>query len=357
MTQQKLDIASLTPEELAAALQEIAAAREMKIPSFRAGQIFRWLTAGVTDFHGMTNLPGALRQLLSETCYIATPAVEKKYVSAIDGTVKYLFRLWDGECVESVLMRYHHGNTVCISSQAGCRMGCRFCASTIAGFTRNLTPSEILGQVIAAASDTGETISNIVMMGIGEPLDNYENVRKFLTLVNRKEGLNIGYRHISLSTCGIVPGILKLAEEGLPITLSVSLHSPNQPDRASLMPVAKKYPMEQLMAACRTYIAKGGRRISFEYTMIEGQNDSPAKARELADLLSGMLCHVNLIPLNTVKGRDYRKSGKETIARFIAVLESRGIPATVRRKLGSDIDASCGQLRASRIENAETTDK
>lgn len=346
----KLDIGSLTPDELKTTLTALAAERGIKFPAFRAGQIFSWLTNGVTEFDEMTNLPKDLRAFLENTCYIATPTVAKKLVSAIDGTVKYLFRLHDGECVESVFMRYHHGNTLCISSQVGCRMGCRFCASTMAGLVRNLTPSEILGQVLAARRDTGERVSNIVMMGIGEPLDNYDNVRKFLTLVNLKEGLNIGYRHISLSTCGVVPAILRLSEEELPITLSISLHNPDQEGREAIMPIAKKYDVDTLIDACRRYIAGGGRRISFEYTMIEGQNDTEEKARALAKLLSGMLCHVNLIPLNSVDGRDYRKSGKETIARFAAVLEQNGITATVRRKLGGDIDASCGQLRRAYSE-------
>ena len=344
-SEQKCDIASLTPMELSQYLKELSEKTGVKIPAFRTGQIFSWITSGARDFEEMTNLSKELRATLSENAYIATPTVRKKLVSAIDGTIKYLFELYDGECIESVFMRYHHGNTLCISSQAGCRMGCRFCASTMAGLSRSLTPSEILGQVIAANRDTGERVSNIVMMGIGEPLDNYDNVRKFLTLVNEKNGLNIGYRHISLSTCGIVPNILRLADENLPITLSVSLHNPDQADREAIMPIAKKYSLSELMAACRTYIEKGGKRISFEYTMIEGQNDTPEKARSLAKLLSGMLCHVNLIPLNSVEGRDYRKSGKETIARFVSILEKNGITVTVRRKLGSDIDASCGQLR------------
>lgn len=352
----KADIGSFTPDELKRFLSELSAARGIKIPAFRAGQIFSWLTNGVTSFDEMTDLPKNLRVLLADTCYIATPTVARKLVSALDGTVKYLFRLYDGECVESVFMRYHHGNTLCISSQVGCRMGCRFCASTMAGLKRNLTPSEILGQVLAARRDTGERVSNIVMMGIGEPLDNYDNVRKFLTLVNLKEGLNIGYRHISLSTCGVVPGILRLSEEELPITLSVSLHNPEQKGREEIMPIAKKYDIETLISACRRYIGNGGRRISFEYTMIEGQNDTEEKARTLAKLLAGMLCHVNLIPLNSVDGRDYRKSGKETIARFAAILEQNGITATVRRKLGGDIDASCGQLRRAYIEEAENAD-
>lgn len=350
MDNKKIDISSLDISEIATLFEELSEKSGVKIEKFRAKQVFSWLNKGVCSFDEMTNVSKAQRTVLSDNCYIALPAVEKKFVSKIDGTVKYLFRLFDGECVESVFMRYEHGNTVCISTQAGCRMGCRFCASTIAGFTRNLTPSEILGQVIAASKDTGERVSNIVMMGIGEPLDNFDNVMKFLELVNCEDGLNIGYRHISLSTCGIVPKILELSEKKLPITLSISLHATNQKERENLMPIAKKYSIDELLGACRKYLEGGGKRISFEYTMIEGENDSREDAMRLAKLLSGMLCHVNLIPLNTVSGRDYRKSGKEAIANFVSILEKHGFPATVRRRLGSDIDASCGQLRASKIE-------
>ena len=353
MTMNKIDISSLTPDELSETLANVFSERGLKIEKFRAKQIFAWLTSGVSSFDEMTNISKNIRTVLSECFYIALPQIEKKLVSKIDGTVKYLFRLHDGECIESVFMRYEHGNTVCISSQAGCRMGCRFCASTIAGFTRNLTPSEMLGQVIAASRDTGERVSNIVMMGIGEPLDNYDNVIKFLELVNHPDGLCIGYRHISLSTCGIVPRILELSKRNLPITLSISLHSTSQEARAHLMPIAKKYSLDELLDACRKYIADGGRRISFEYTMIEGQNDTEEDAKRLCSLLSGMLCHINFIPLNTVDGRDYRKSGKESIQKFISILEKRGFTATVRRRLGSDIDASCGQLRASKISEDE----
>ncbi len=347
--QTKIDLLSLNLSELSESLSKLSEEHGVKIEKFRTKQIYAWLNKGVSEFSEMTNVSKNIRELLDATCYIALPQIEKKLVSKIDRTVKYLFRLYDGECVESVFMRYEHGNTVCISSQAGCRMGCRFCASTIAGFTRNLTPSEILGQVIAAEKDTGERVSNIVMMGIGEPLDNFDNVIKFLELVNSPDGLNIGYRHISLSTCGIVPKILELSEKNLPITLSISLHSTTQEEREKLMPIAKKYSIDELLSACKKYIDDGGRRISFEYTMIEGENDSEEDALRLAKLLSGMLCHVNLIPLNTVDGRDYRKSGKAAIQKFISVLEKRGITATVRRRLGSDIDASCGQLRASKI--------
>ena len=350
MENKKIDISSLDIPELTALLETLSEKSGVKLEKFRAKQIFSWLNKGVASFDEMTNVSKAQRNVLEENCYIALPAIEKKLVSKIDGTVKYLFRLFDGECIESVFMRYEHGNTVCISTQAGCRMGCRFCASTIAGFSRHLSPSEMLGQVIAAQKDTGERVSNIVMMGIGEPLDNFDNVMKFLSLVNCEDGLNIGYRHISLSTCGIVPKILELSEKKLPITLSISLHATSQKERENLMPVAKKYGMEELIGACRKYLEGGGKRISFEYTMIEGENDSQEDALRLSKLLSGMLCHVNLIPLNTVDGRDYRKSGREAIKKFAGILEKHGFTATVRRRLGSDIDASCGQLRASKIE-------
>ena len=345
----QIDISSLSLSELREFVIELSLKLGIKIEKFRAEQIYKWLISGVSEFDEMKNVPLNIRTALKENCYIALPAVEKKFVSKLDGTIKYLFRLYDGECIESVFMRYEHGNTVCISTQAGCRMGCRFCASTISGFSRNLTPSEILGQIVAVSRDTGEKISNVVLMGIGEPLDNFENVLKFLKLVNAPEGMNIGYRHISLSTCGIVPNILKLSEKQLPITLSVSLHSTTQEERERLMPIAKKYSLKELISACRKYIDNGGRRISFEYAMIENENDSKEDAERLASLLSGMLCHVNLIPLNTVSGRDYRKSGRDAIKRVMNVLESKGITVTVRRRLGSDIDASCGQLRASKI--------
>ena len=350
MENKKIDISSLDIPELSVLFETLSEKSGVKIEKFRAKQVFSWLNKGVASFDEMTNVSKAQRTVLEENCYIALPAIEKKLVSKIDGTVKYLFRLFDGECIESVFMRYEHGNTVCISTQAGCRMGCRFCASTIAGFSRHLSPSEMLGQVIAAQKDTGERVSNIVMMGIGEPLDNFDNVMKFLSLVKCEDGLNIGYRHISLSTCGIVPKILELSEKKLPITLSISLHATSQKERENLMPVAKKYGMDELIGACRKYLEGGGKRISFEYTMIEGENDSQEDALRLSKLLSGMLCHVNLIPLNTVDGRDYRKSGREAIKKFAEILEKHGFTATVRRRLGSDIDASCGQLRASKIE-------
>ncbi len=341
----KTDIASLFPEELTAYLTALSETNNVRIEPFRAKQVFSWLVKGVSSFDDMTNVPERVRAVLRENAYIALPHIEKKLVSAIDGTVKYLFRLHDGECIESVFMRYEHGNTVCISTQVGCRMGCSFCASTIDGRVRDLTASEMLGQILMAQTDTGERVSNVVMMGIGEPLDNYDNTVRFLKLVNLPESLGIGYRHISLSTCGLCENIRRLAEENLPITLSVSLHAPDGETRARLMPVARRYSLDELMDACRYYQSKTGRRISFEYAMIRGENDTPECAEKLRKLLHGMLCHVNLIPLNPVKERTYDKSTGDAVAAFSALLEKGGIAVTVRRKLGPDINASCGQLR------------
>lgn len=350
----KTDISSLLPEELAAYLAELSKISGVKIEKFRAKQIFSWLNKGVETFDEMTNVSAAIRKVLEENAYIALPRVHTKLVSQIDGTVKYLFELSDGECVESVFMRYEHGNTVCISTQVGCRMGCTFCASTLGGLVRNLTPSEMLGQVIAAQKDTGERVSNIVMMGIGEPLDNYDNTLQFLKLVNHPDGICIGHRHISLSTCGLCDKIRTLADEDMQITLSVSLHAPDGETRKHLMPVARKFDIDELIDCCKYYIEKTGRRISFEYSMIHGENDTPAHAKKLANLLSGMLCHVNLIPLNAVKERSYVKSSREAIEEFVKILEKSHITATVRRRLGSDINASCGQLRRATKEENHT---
>ena len=343
---EKIDIASLNLGELTATLADISEKSGIKIEKFRSGQIYGWLTKGVYSFDEMLNVPKNIKAVLEQYCFLTLPAVEKKLVSKIDGTVKYLFRLYDGEFVESVFMRYEHGNTLCVSSQVGCRMGCTFCASTLLGLTRNLLASEILGQVIAAMRDTGERVSNIVMMGIGEPLDNYDNVMKFLELVNDEKGVNIGHRHISLSTCGLCDKIRQLADEKKQITLSLSLHASDAETRKKLMPVAKKYDLDELMDSCRYYIEKTGRRISFEYAMIAGENDTHEHAERLGKLLSGMICHVNLIPLNDVKERSYTKSSKKAIDDFVKILERKHITATVRRRLGSDINASCGQLRA-----------
>ena len=314
-------------------------------PKFRAKQVFAWLHKGAESFDEMTNLSKATREKLSKECYVSTLKIREKYVSKIDKTTKYLFELDDGNCIESVVMYYKHGISICISSQIGCRMGCNFCASTIGGLYPNLTAGEIINQIIFAQKDIGERISNVVMMGIGEPLDNYDNVVKFLHNVNNPEGLNIGYRHISLSTCGVVPKIYELAKESFPITLSVSLHAPNNEIRSSIMPVNKKYPIEELIKACKDYIDTTTRRISFEYSLISGVNDSIKNAEELAKLLKGMLVHVNLIPVNKIEERDYQKGNKEQIRAFQDRLEELGINATVRRELGSDIKASCGQLR------------
>lgn len=329
-------------------------------PKFRAKQTFSRLHRG-ERISEITNLSKALRERLSAETLDTLPTVEEKLVSQLDGTVKYLFRLHDGACIESVFMRYKHGNTLCISSQVGCRMGCKFCASTIGGRARDLYPSELIGQVIAAEKDSGERISNIVMMGIGEPLDNYDNVIKFLRLVNHPDGLNIGYRHISLSTCGVVSGIEKLAVENFPITLSISLHAANDAARSEIMPINNKWNISELLSACVSYYKTTGRRISFEYTLISGKNDSEADAIELADLLknafkgSGAPIHVNLIRVNEVKETGFKKGTPESVNSFAAALEKRGITATVRRRLGSDVNAACGQLRRSNLIKKEET--
>ena len=314
-------------------------------PGFRAKQVFTWLHRGVRSFDEMTDLPKALRAQLAGQYDLTVPVVERRQVSARDGTVKYLWRLRDGNCVETVLMRYHHGNPVCISTEVGCPMGCAFCASTLGGLVRRLEPAEMLDQVLFTQLDSGVPISNIVLMGIGEPLNNYENVLQFLHLVNDPDGLNIGMRHISLSTCGLVPEIRRLAEENLQLTLSVSLHAPLDEVRSTIMPVNRRYPIAALLSACRDYYAKTGRRISFEYAMIRGVNDTPEMAGHLIRLLHGLAAHVNLIPLNHVEESPLQPSTRAAVAAFQAQLEHAGIPATVRRTLGGDIDASCGQLR------------
>ncbi len=344
---EKFDILSCSEQELTEYLTKAGQ------PTYRAKQVYKWLHSGV-GFDEMTNLPKALREYLKENAVIRTPSVEEKYVSK-DGTVKYLLRLLDGELIEAVFMVYNHGNTICISSEAGCPMGCKFCASTLKGLSRRLTPSEMLGQVLCVQNDTGKRISNIVMMGIGEPLDNYDNTVKFLRLVSSENGLNIGLRHISVSTCGIVPAIDKLRQKDLGITLSISLHASDDETRTSIMPVNKKYPIAQLLASCKRYFEQTGRRISFEYTMIKGVNDTPHHAQALGDLLrksmAGCPVHVNLIPVNTVKERTYVKSDEKTVQAFIDILAKKGITATRRRSLGSDINASCGQLRYSKNSN------
>ena len=339
-----IDLKDLSYEELQALLTEIGE------PKFRTKQIFAWLSRGVESFDEMTDISKKTREKLAEISFVSTLKIREKYVSKIDKTTKYLFELEDGNCIESVVMYYKHGISICISSQVGCRMGCAFCASTIGGLYRSLTAGEILNQVIFAQKDIGERISNIVMMGIGEPLDNYDNVIKFLHNVNNEAGLNIGYRHISLSTCGVVDRIYDLAKEKLPITLSVSLHAPNDEIRNSIMPINHKHNIDELIKACRDYIDTTTRRISFEYSLISGVNDSKENAKELAKLLKGMLCHVNLIPVNKVKERGFEKGTKAQIEMFMNTLISLGINATVRRELGSDISASCGQLRKKVID-------
>ena len=314
-------------------------------PKFRAKQVFTWLHRGAVSFDEMTNLSKPLRAKLSGIYEITAPEIARKQVSQKDGTIKYLWKLSDGNCVESVVMQYHHGNTVCISSEVGCPMGCKFCASTLGGLVRRLRPSELLDQVLFSQLDSGLPISNIVLMGIGEPLDNFDAVMQFLELVNSPDGLNIGMRHISLSTCGLVDKIRRLAERKLQLTLSVSLHSPDNESRNKIMPVNKRWNVEELLAACRDYYEMTGRRVSFEYTMISGVSDSPEQAELLARKLSGMGAHVNMIPLNDVKETGLHTSSREAIARFQSILQEHGITATVRRTLGSDIDASCGQLR------------
>lgn len=322
--------------------------KELGEPAFRAGQIFQWLHRGAASFEEMTNLPKALREKLAGACALTVPTVERKQISRLDGTIKYLWRLSDGNCVETVLMRYHHGNTVCISSQVGCRMGCVFCASTIGGKVRNLTPAEMLDQVLFTQLDSGAEISNIVLMGIGEPLDNLETVLRFLELVNSPEGMNIGMRHISLSTCGLVEQIDKLAEYRLQLTLSVSLHAPDDETRSRIMPVNRSVGVEKLFACCRRYFETTGRRISYEYAMIDGVNDADWQADLLVRHLRGTPGHVNLIPLNDVAESPLKPSRR--VRQFQKRLESQGVTATVRRKLGGDIDASCGQLRRKRME-------
>ncbi len=333
------DIKSMTLEELKA---DFAADGQ---PAFRALQVYKWLHRGVVNFDEMSDQSKSFRQELSQTYYIANAVIEKKQESKIDGTVKYLFRLNDGEHVESVLMDYHHGHTICISTQVGCKMNCAFCATGKSGFSRNLFPSEILAQIQAAQQDSGIRISNLVLMGMGEPLDNYENVLRFLELVTSGEGMNVGMRHISLSTCGIVDKIYDLAEKKLQLTLSISLHAPNDEIRSMTMPVNLRWGVDELLKACRYYSRQTGRRISFEYAMIHGVNDSDECARELANRLKGTLSHVNLIPVNSIKGTDFVKSSSERQQSFCKILSGKGITATVRRTLGSDIDASCGQLK------------
>ena len=340
-----IDIKSQTLQEMTETL------KAMGEPAFRGKQVFTWLHKGARSFDEMTNLSKALREKLKAECVLTVPQVARKQVSQQDGTIKYLWELADGNCIETVLMQYHHGNTVCISSQVGCRMGCAFCASTIAGRVRNLTPAEMLDQVLFTQIDSGLEISNIVLMGIGEPMDNLDTVLKFLELVNYPDGMNIGMRHISLSTCGVIPGIQRLADLGLQLTLSVSLHAPDSETRSKIMPVNRAYDVDKLFAACHDYFKKTGRRISFEYAMIDGVNDHDWQADLIAKKIKGMPGHVNLIPLNDVVESPFKPSKR--VAAFQKRLESHGVTATVRRSLGGDIDASCGQLRRKAMEEAQ----
>ena len=342
----KQDLKSMTLEEMQAAFKALGE------PAFRAKQVFVWLHRGAASFDEMTNLSKPLRQKLDELYDITAPQIVRKLRSQKDGTIKYLWKLRDGNCVESVLMQYHHGNSICISSEVGCPMGCKFCASTLGGLVRRLTASELLDQVLFAQLDSGMEISNIVLMGIGEPLDNFDNVMRFLELVNSPDGMNIGMRHISLSTCGLVDKIRLLAEKKLQITLTVSLHSPDNESRNKIMPINRRWNVETLLAACKDYYETTGRRVSFEYTMIDGVSDAPEQAELLAKKLQGMAAHVNMIPLNSVEESGLRCSSRQAIAKFQEILERHGVTATVRRTLGSDINASCGQLRRKYEKNS-----
>ena len=337
-----MNLKSMTLPELTAVLKELGQ------PAFRAKQVYTWLHRGVRAYDEMTNLPKSLRDTLAREYPICAPKVVRRQESARDGTIKYLWELSDGNCVETVLMRYHYGNTVCISTEVGCRMGCAFCASTIGGLVRRLEPYEMLDEVLFTQVDSGLPVSHIVLMGIGEPLDNFDNVMRFLELVNSPDGLNIGMRHISLSTCGVIPGIDRLSDLELQLTLSVSLHAPDSETRSKIMPVNRAYDVEKLFDACHRYFKKTGRRISFEYAMIDGVNDHDWQADLIAKKLKGMPGHVNLIPLNDVAESPLKPSRR--VAAFQKRLESHGLTATVRRSLGGDIDASCGQLRRKEMQ-------
>lgn len=339
------ELMSMHPEELKAWV------KDQGLPAFRGGQLFTWLHKGAT-FDEMSNLPKDLREKLKTLAVDQPVEILTHRQSRLDDTVKFLFGLRDGNCVEGVLMKYHHGRTLCISTQVGCRMGCAFCASTLDGCVRSLTPGEMLGEITAANRFLGgeERVHNVVLMGSGEPLDNYANVMKFLRLLREKDGLCISLRSVSLSTCGLVPQMYALAEEELPVTLSVSLHAPNDAIRRQTMPIAKTYPMEELLAACRNYIDKTGRRVIFEYALVRGVNSEECHAVELASRLRGMQCHVNLIPLNEVKERELRTVKEETVQRFLHTLEAHHISATRRREMGDDIDGACGQLRRKTLQ-------
>lgn len=339
MEQNKVALKNMTEEELKEFLVSIGE------KAFRGSQIFSWIYKGAKTFDDMNNIPKSLREKLEEVSYIGNIKQELRLESKVDKTKKYLFLLNDGNIIETVMMDYEDRVTVCISNQVGCRMGCNFCASTLEGLIRNLEPWEILDQIMKIQEDTGKRVSNLVLMGSGEPLDNYDNTIKFLKLVNEKNGLNIGYRHITLSTCGLVPRMYDLADLGLPINLALSLHSPFDEKRQEIMPVAKAYKVNQLIDACKYYIKKTNRRVTFEYSLIKGVNDSEKEAKEIVRLLKGMLCHVNLIPINKVEEREYERPDKSYIYKFRDYLEKNNIPATVRISMGSDIGGACGQLR------------
>lgn len=342
---EKIDIKSLNYDELADYIVSIG---EKK---FRAAQLYSWMHEKLAcSYDEMTNISEKLKKVLKENTLYTCLEPVRVQESQIDGTKKYLFRLYDGNLIESVFMRYHHGNSVCISSQVGCKMGCRFCASTLNGCVRNLAPSEMLDQIYRIQNLTGERVSNIVIMGSGEPMDNYDNVVKFLELINSEKGLNISQRNITVSTCGLVPRIKQLAELKLQITLAISLHAPNDELRKTMMPIAYTYSIEQIMDACRYYLSQTARRISFEYSLVKGVNDSPECARQLIKLVHGMNCHINLIPVNPIKERDYEQSEKNSIHNFKEILEKAGVNVTIRREMGRDIDGACGQLRQNHIE-------
>ncbi|WP_027623412.1 23S rRNA (adenine(2503)-C(2))-methyltransferase RlmN [Clostridium lundense] len=318
---------------------------------FRSKQVFDWIYKGIYNFDDMKNLPLVTKQKLKDNFYFSLPEVVKQCKSKDGDTFKFLFKYKDGNIIESVVMKYKHGNSICVSTQVGCRMGCKFCASTLGGMVRNLTPGEILGEILVAGRETKERISNIVMMGSGEPLDNFENILKFLEIVNSPNGLNIGQRHITLSTCGVVPKIIELADKNFQITLAISLHAPNDEMRKNIMPIAYKYTIEELLKACRYYIEKTNRRITFEYALVKGVNDGIEHAEELSSILKGMLCHVNLIPVNEIKENALRKSSPEDVKKFSNILLRNGIETTIRREMGADIEAACGQLRRSYLED------
>lgn len=344
MNEQPINILDLEWDELK---NELTALGE---PVFRAKQIWQWIYQGADSFDEMTNLSKDLRKKLMNRFFIGGIHIAKKLLSSTDGTRKYLFSLRDGKVVEGVLMKYHYGNSVCLSTQIGCRMGCSFCASARLGIDRNLTVGEMIAQVIAIARDIGERVSHVVLMGIGEPFDNYDNVIRFLRRLNSPDTLSISFRRMTISTCGLVPEILRFADEEIPVNLSISLHAPNDDIRKEIMPVAKRYPFDKILSASLLYTQKTGRRITFEYTLIRGINDADEHAEELGEKLAGLLCHVNLIPVNTVRDTGFIKSGRERIESFKSILEKHRIPVTVRRELGSDISAACGQLRKNTIE-------